>query len=165
MEYELRISGDLNVLVNNFSNADMLSISNGNFTPNASGKSEYIRIEIDAKESYTSTKYFAVRAKDEAGNVGAVSNIISILVANGYRMTVKGNVVHSYNLFNGEDESTEETGIEKEQNNKSIIIGVSSAVVGIALFMIVVICKKIAKANETVEGNILQRNYFFVICS
>ncbi|XP_053403239.1 calcium-activated chloride channel regulator 4-like [Mercenaria mercenaria] len=88
-EYELRISDDINVLIINFSNAELLDVVNANFTPKAAGEVEYIRIEIDAEESYTATTFFGVKAKDEAENAGTVSNIVSILVANGYRIKMK----------------------------------------------------------------------------
>ena len=74
----------------------MLDVVNANYTPKASGETEYIRIEIDAEETYTSTSFFAVRAIDKAGNVGDVSNIVSILVANGYRIKAEGTVDFQY---------------------------------------------------------------------
>ncbi|XP_053404613.1 calcium-activated chloride channel regulator 4A-like isoform X2 [Mercenaria mercenaria] len=145
-EYELRISDDINVLINNFSNAERLDVVNANFTPKAAGEVEYIRIEIDAEESYTSTTFFGVKAKDEAENAGAVSNIVSILVANGYRIKVEGDVVYSPTNVTDEDITQE----EKKENLTGLAIGIScaaaAAVAIIAIIIIVYVRKQKQKA-------------------
>jgi hypothetical protein len=153
MEYEIRISSDNNILTNDFSNAELLSVSNANFTPKAAGVTEFLRIEVNAEESYTSTKYFAIRAKDEAGNVGDVSNIISILVANGYRIAIEGDIVYSHS--NTDDEATEEAVVEKEKKKNLTIlaVGLSSAAAVIVIAIVALtVCVKKAKAKEIVQG-------------
>ncbi|XP_053404611.1 calcium-activated chloride channel regulator 4-like [Mercenaria mercenaria] len=148
-EYELRISDDINVLINNFSNAELLDVVNANFTPKAAGEVEYIRIEIDAEESYTSTTFFGVKAKDEAENAGAVSNIVSILVANGYRIKVEGDVVYSPTNVTDKDITQE----EKKENLTGLAIGVSFAaaavVAVIAVIIFVYVRKQKQKAHES----------------
>ncbi|XP_045199670.2 calcium-activated chloride channel regulator 4A-like [Mercenaria mercenaria] len=150
-EYELRISDDINVLIDNFSSAELLDVVNANFTPKAAGEVEYIRIEIDAEESYTSTTFFGISAKDEAGNTGDISNIVSILVANGYRIKVEGDVVYSKSYT---DEQIEEDVIEEEKkkNLTALIIGLSSTA-GIIVIAItaVTVCMKNLKAKESVK--------------
>ena len=146
-------------LENNFSNADLLNVANANFTPKAAGEAESIRIEIDAEESYTSTTFFAVRAIDEAGNVGDVSNIISILVANGYRMTIEGNVVYSHS--NTDDEATEEAVAEEEKKKNLtliIVMSIAAAVIVTAIIVITIGVKK-AKAKKSVTGKIYLLRY------
>ncbi|XP_045199674.2 calcium-activated chloride channel regulator 1-like [Mercenaria mercenaria] len=148
-EYELRISDDINVLINNFSNAELLDVINANFTPKAAGEVEYIRIEIDAEESYTSATFFGVKAKDEAENAGAVSNIVFILVANGYRIKVEGDVVYSPTDVTDEDITQE----EKDENLTGLAIGIScaaAAAVAIIAIIIIVYVKK-QKAKESVN--------------
>ena len=92
----------------------MLDVVNANYTPKASGETEYIRIEIDAEETYTSTSFFAVRAIDKAGNVGDVSNIVSILVANGYRIKAEGTVDFQYSPAEDHDEDYDEDDVEDD---------------------------------------------------
>ncbi|XP_060597050.1 calcium-activated chloride channel regulator 4-like [Ruditapes philippinarum] len=121
--YELRIADDIYTLINNFSAATMLDTVNTNYTPKAAGETEYIRIEIDAEESYTSTTFFALRAKDEAGNLGDVSNIVSILVANGYRIQAEGDVekpnrTNKVFQFNTEEEHVEGKLEEEEEEEE-----------------------------------------------
>jgi hypothetical protein len=101
----------------------MLDTVNTNYTPKAAGETEYIRIEIDAEESYTSTTFFALRAKDEAGNLGDVSNIVSILVANGYRIQAEGDVekpnrTNKVFQFNADEEPVEGKLEEEEEEEE-----------------------------------------------
>lgn len=112
MEYELRISDDQSLLYNNFTYAKLLDVVNTNFTPKAAGETEAITIEVDAEESYVSTAYFAVRAKDDAGNYGPVSNIVSIVVADGYRIQVEADVTV---VYSDTAEAVEESPIEEEK--------------------------------------------------
>lgn len=152
VEYELRISDDLTLLSNNFTSAELLDVVNANFTPKAAGETEAIRLEVDAEESYVSTAYFAVRAKDDAGNVGPVSNIVSIVVADGYRIQVEADVTV---VYSDTAESVEESSIEEEKvkNLIGLAVGLSSAAAFIVIAIIVVTCcvKKL-KAKEIVEG-------------
>ncbi|XP_053404614.1 calcium-activated chloride channel regulator 1-like [Mercenaria mercenaria] len=152
-EYELRISDDINVLINDFSNAELLDIKNANFTPKAAGEVEYVRLEIDAEESYTSTTFLGISAKDEAGNAGDISNIVSILVANGYRVKIDGEVVYSkiYIVEAIEKDVVEE---EKKMNLAAFIISLSSAAVVIVIAIVAVtVCMKKLKAKESVEDS------------
>ena len=100
----------------------MLDVVNANYTPKASGETEYIRIEIDAEKTYTSTAFFAVRAIDKAGNVGDVSNIVSILVADGYRIKTQGTVDFQYSPAEDQDEDhvEEDVDLGKEEENTGL---------------------------------------------
>lgn len=73
----------------NFSDAETLELKHVNITPGAAGEKEAITLAIDADKEFTSTTYMAIRTKDESGNSGEVSNIVSILVAVGYKATAQ----------------------------------------------------------------------------
>ncbi|XP_052784083.1 uncharacterized protein LOC128219937 [Mya arenaria] len=51
---------------------------------------EAIVISVDAEQTYVDTAYLGIAAVDEAGNQGKVSNIVSIVVAKGFRMNFEG---------------------------------------------------------------------------
>ncbi|XP_045199436.2 calcium-activated chloride channel regulator 1-like isoform X2 [Mercenaria mercenaria] len=83
--YILRISNDFETLLNDFDSAEQLEMGNVSLIPQESGETEALKIVVDAEQAYTETSFFAIQAVDEAGNKGDVSNIISIVVAKGYR--------------------------------------------------------------------------------
>ncbi|XP_053404723.1 calcium-activated chloride channel regulator 1-like isoform X2 [Mercenaria mercenaria] len=83
--YILRISDDFETLLNDFDSAEQLEMGNVSLIPQESGEKEALKIVVDAEKAYTETSFFAIQAVDEAGNKGDVSNIISIVVAKGYR--------------------------------------------------------------------------------
>ena len=85
MEYEFRISDDIDVLNTNFSAASILDLDHFNVTPALSGEREAITLVIDGEKSFTATTFLGIRAIDESGNFGEVSNIVSIVVAIGYK--------------------------------------------------------------------------------
>ncbi|XP_053378947.1 calcium-activated chloride channel regulator 1-like isoform X2 [Mercenaria mercenaria] len=85
--YILGISDDFETLRNAFDSAEQLEMRNVSLIPQVTGKTEALKIVVDAEKAYTETAYFAIKAVDEAGNKGEVSNIISIVVARGYRAT------------------------------------------------------------------------------
>lgn len=88
-EYEFRISDDIDILTSNFSYADILDLKHVNMTPGIPGDQEALTLVIDASEAFTSTTFMAIRAKDESGNFGEVSNTVSILVAVEYKLTAQ----------------------------------------------------------------------------
>lgn len=88
-EYEFRISDDIDILISNFSYADILDLKHLNMTPGIPGDQEALTLVIDASEAFTSTTFMAIRAKDESGNFGEVSNTVSILVAVEYKLTAQ----------------------------------------------------------------------------
>lgn len=83
--YVMRISDHVETLLHNFDSADLLKMENVTLTPQEAGTTEALKIVVDAEQSYTKTAFFALKAVDEAGNAGKVSNIVPIVVANGYR--------------------------------------------------------------------------------
>ena len=85
VEYEFRISDDIDVLNTNFSAASILDLDHFNVTPALSGEREAITLVIDGEKSFTATTFLGIRAIDESGNFGEVSNIVSIVVAIGYK--------------------------------------------------------------------------------
>jgi hypothetical protein len=144
IEYDLRISNNNNFLETDFTDAIQLNIASANFTPKAAGITECIKLEIDATGDYTSTVYFAIRAKDEAGNIGSVSNIISILVANGFKIAV----ADCLDITQGDDEVK-----EKKENPNLLVICLSSAAAVIVLAIVILtLILKNAKAKARVEG-------------
>ncbi|XP_053378466.1 calcium-activated chloride channel regulator 1-like [Mercenaria mercenaria] len=84
--YILGISDDFETLLNEFDSAEQLEMRNVSLIPQEAGETEALKIVVDAEKVYTETAYFAIKAVDEAGNKGEVSNIISIVVARGYRV-------------------------------------------------------------------------------
>ena len=89
MEYEFRISDDIDVFNTNFTAADILDLNYLNVTPSNPGEREAITLSIDGEESFTATTFLGIRANDETGNSGDVSNIVPIVVAVGYKAEAK----------------------------------------------------------------------------
>ncbi|XP_053404710.1 calcium-activated chloride channel regulator 4A-like [Mercenaria mercenaria] len=83
--YIMRISDDFDILLNSFDTAELLDMKNYSFIPKEAGLTEALTFVVNAEQMYTETTFFAIQAVDEAGNKGAVSNIVSIVVAKGYR--------------------------------------------------------------------------------
>lgn len=83
--YILRVSDNLETLLHDFESADLLDIGNASFSPQSAGTTEAFKIVVDAEQSFTKTAFFAVKAVDEVGNTGEISNIVPIVVATGYR--------------------------------------------------------------------------------
>lgn len=128
--YELKISDDMDTLLQSFENAHTLEMINETILPKNSGETENLKIVIDAEASYTETAFFAMRAVDDAGNAGPVSNIILIVVANGYRAAVEKGPTITFAI------SPKTDNVEPSASNSSdllaIILGAS---VGVGLFL------------------------------
>ncbi|WAR27531.1 CLCA4-like protein [Mya arenaria] len=88
--YEIRYADDIDSIFHNFSSAYFLDIGNVSLTPKQSGMLEAIVISVNAEKTYTDTAYLGIVAVDEAGNQGKVSNIVSVVVAKGFRMSFEG---------------------------------------------------------------------------
>ncbi|WAR27524.1 hypothetical protein MAR_013228 [Mya arenaria] len=63
---------------------------------------EAIVISVDAEQTYVDTAYLGIVAVDETGNRGKVSNIVSIVVAKGFRVSFEGETNYTEN----EEETT-----------------------------------------------------------
>ncbi|WAR27866.1 CLCA1-like protein, partial [Mya arenaria] len=81
--YQLRYANDLDSLLNNFGNAQALEIGQHNLYPRDSGEDEAVDISVTAEKEFNETAFLGIRALDEVGNGGAMSNIVSIVIANG----------------------------------------------------------------------------------
>ncbi|WAR27523.1 CLA4A-like protein [Mya arenaria] len=78
----------------NIVNIETQMTSNGesrNFTVSWTATGNDMNIgQVDAEQTYVDTAYLGIAAVDEAGNQGKVSNIVSIVVAKGFRMNFEG---------------------------------------------------------------------------
>ncbi|WAR27855.1 CLCA1-like protein, partial [Mya arenaria] len=81
--YQFRYANDLDSLLNNFGNAQALDIGQHNLYPRDSGEDEAVDISVTAEKEFNETAFLGIRALDEVGNEGAMSNIVSIVIANG----------------------------------------------------------------------------------
>ncbi|WAR27850.1 CLCA1-like protein [Mya arenaria] len=81
--YQFRYANDLDSLLNNFGNAQALDIGQQNLYPRDSGEDETVDISVTAEKEFNETAFLGIRALDEVGNEGAMSNIVSIVIANG----------------------------------------------------------------------------------
>ncbi|WAR27522.1 CLCA1-like protein [Mya arenaria] len=141
--YEIRYADDIDTIVDNFSSAKTLDIGNVSLTPKQSGMTETIVISVNAEETYVDTAYLGIAAVDEAGNQGKVSNIVSVVVAKGFRMSFEGET----NYTETEDEIitapvTTTSRSNVDDNHIGLIVGVSAGVVigmvviGLILFLV-----------------------------
>ncbi|XP_053403271.1 uncharacterized protein LOC128558356 [Mercenaria mercenaria] len=125
--YEMKISNNSFYLRDSFESAEALNMTNVTLSPQAVGSTEALKIVVDAEESFTETMYFAVRAVDEAGNVGPVSNIVPIVIARGFRASGE----QGYAVTDTDDdiviEDISPSKTSDEYDVKSIIVGVSVA--------------------------------------
>ncbi|XP_053404751.1 calcium-activated chloride channel regulator 4-like isoform X2 [Mercenaria mercenaria] len=139
--YILRISEDFETLLNDFDSAELLDMKNISLSPQKSGRMEALKIVVDAEQSYTGTTFFALKAVDEAGNVGEVSNILSIVVAKGYR------AVGERGSFDDDVEA-----IDKDNMNIYVIIGASGGgFILLLMIFTILLCRKrqVKKADDT----------------
>ncbi|WAR27854.1 CLCA1-like protein [Mya arenaria] len=98
--YQLRYANDLDSLLNNFGNAQALDIGQHNLYPRDSGEDEAVDISVTAEKEFNETAFLGIRALDEVGNEGAMSNIVSIVIANGkydgFNISFNGRTNHTY---------------------------------------------------------------------
>ncbi|XP_053388687.1 calcium-activated chloride channel regulator 4-like [Mercenaria mercenaria] len=139
--YILRISDDFETLLNDFDSAVLLDMKNISLSPQTSSRKEALKIVVDAEQSYTGTTFFALKAVDEAGNVREISNILSIVVAKGYRAF-------------GERGSFDDDVKAKEEDNMMIYVIIGALGGGLALLLIfitILLCRKrqFKKADDT----------------
>lgn len=165
MEYEVIISDDLSLLSNNFASAELADVVKTNFAPKAAGETETIRIEVEAEQSYLFTLYIAVRVKDDAGNIGPVSNIVSIVVANGYRIQVGANGTI---IYSGTVESTEKSAVDVERTKNllspavGLAVGLSSGAAVIVVAIIIFACCVLKLRTKQMVGGTFCMLYNFL---
>ncbi|WAR27867.1 CLCA1-like protein [Mya arenaria] len=98
--YQFRYANDLDSLLNNFGNAQALDIGQQNLYPRDSGEDETVDISITAEKEFNETAFLGIRALDEVGNEGPMSNIVSIVIANGkydgFNISFNGRTNHTY---------------------------------------------------------------------
>ncbi|WAR27856.1 CLCA1-like protein [Mya arenaria] len=98
--YQFRYANDLDSLLNNFGNAQALDIGQHNLYPRDSGEDEAVDISVTAEKEFNETAFLGIRALDEVGNEGAMSNIVSIVIANGkydgFNISFNGRTNHTY---------------------------------------------------------------------
>ena len=150
----MRISEDFETLLNNFDSADVLNVTNAtSLRPQESGQKEAIKLVVDAEKSFTSTTFFAVQAVDDVGNRGAVSNIVSIVVAKGYRVKAKPGTF---------DVETEPEVITKITKDKDSLVNIIAGAVGGTVFMIIcIIALLLCKRQRTKVISIRKKGYDF----
>ncbi|WAR27845.1 CLCA2-like protein, partial [Mya arenaria] len=112
--YQLRYATDLNTLLNNFENAQALNIGQHNLDPRDSGEDEAVDISVTTEKEFNETAFLVIRALDEVGNKGAMSNIVSIVIANGFVISFNGRTNHTYSP----------PTIDENETNVGLIIGV-----------------------------------------
>ncbi|XP_052782956.1 calcium-activated chloride channel regulator 1-like [Mya arenaria] len=125
-KYQLRYATDFDTLLNNFENAQDLDIGQHNLEPRDSGEDETVDISVTAEEEFIETAFLVIRAVDEVGNEGAMSNIVSIVIAYGFKMSFNGRTNHTYSPPHTVEKKT----------NVGVIIG---AVIGTTVPVIIVI--------------------------
>ncbi|KAL3847553.1 hypothetical protein ACJMK2_018458 [Sinanodonta woodiana] len=82
--YDMRSSDDIDVIRYNFSTA--VPVENVTFSPHQSGELEEIALYgIVDQGNQSETSYLAIRAIDDSGNIGDVSNIISVVRTRSFR--------------------------------------------------------------------------------
>lgn len=122
------------MLLHAFDSADLVEMNNVSFSPQTAGMTEALKIIVDAKHTFNKTAYFAIKAADEAGNLCKVSNIVPMVVANGYRATAdKGSL-----------ERKETHLVTPEQHDKDniglgVILGAVLGAIALVLIIFVVV--------------------------
>ena len=153
----MRISSDIGTLRDNFESAEPLNMTDSIIIPQVVGTIEALKIVVNADESFIETVFFAVIAIDEAGNKGPVSNIVSIVVARGFRAS--GEQGYAINETNDDiilDQDGASPSESQEKNNtEAIIIGITVSC-GAVIFLIIVLLfvKKFKQQKTSVTGNL-----------
>ncbi|KAK3609731.1 hypothetical protein CHS0354_011423 [Potamilus streckersoni] len=89
--YDMRSSDDIDVIRYNFSAA--VPVENATFSPHHSGEMEEIALYgIVDDRNQSETSYLAIRAIDDSGNIGDVSNIISVVRSRSFWKTDRNNL-------------------------------------------------------------------------
>ncbi|XP_060559437.1 calcium-activated chloride channel regulator 1-like [Ruditapes philippinarum] len=133
--YIMRVSDDFDALLNNFDSAAILNMTNTSLIPQEAGQTEAIKFVVDAEKSYTETTFFAIQAVDDAGNRGAVSNIVSIVVAKGYRLKAEPGTLNI---------KSDEIATIAENDSIAGIIGgtVGGTICGLIICVMIVLLRK-----------------------
>ncbi|XP_060601109.1 calcium-activated chloride channel regulator 4A-like [Ruditapes philippinarum] len=143
-EYIFRISDDFETLKDNFDNAELLDVGNFSFKPLNAGEKEALKLVVVAEKSYTSTLFFALKAVDEVGNTGKVSNILSIVVGKGYR---------AYGEAGSLETGDVDVNTAEEQNVMMYVILGSAAGVIVYLTIVLTVClcrkRRVSNAKNT----------------
>jgi hypothetical protein len=137
----MRVSDDFDALLNNFDSAAILNMTNTSLIPQEAGQTEAIKFVVDAEKSYTETTFFAIQAVDDAGNRGGVSNIVSIVVAKGYRLKAEPGTL---NIESNEIATTAEN---------DGIAGIIGGTVG-ATICLVIICVMIVLLRKRLRSKV-----------
>ncbi|KAH3815285.1 hypothetical protein DPMN_143807 [Dreissena polymorpha] len=114
--YDIRIAEDIDTILNNFTNAQKFEVGNVTLSPKPSGSAEAIRISVNAVESYTGTAFLGIVAIDENQKAGQVSNVVSFLVAKGFRIQVEEVAYYTHGLFDGKTDEVD--GMDKKTVNQ-----------------------------------------------
>ncbi|WAR27521.1 CLCA2-like protein [Mya arenaria] len=160
--YKIRYADDIDTIFNNFSSAYTLDIGNVSLTPKQSGMMETIVISVDAEQTYTDTAYLGIVAVDEAGNQGKVSNIVSIVVAKGFRISFEGETNYTETedviiTFPATTVSQDVSTVRSndEASHTGLIVGVSvgvfAGIVVVGLILSVVLRKRPPKSTYEVS--------------
>lgn len=141
----MRISDNFETLLNNFDSADLLNVTDitgASLVPLESGQTEALKFVVDAEESFTETTFFAIQAVDDSGNRGTVSNIVSIVVAKGYRLKTEP----------GSLTVAAEEVITKHQKGNSLAIIISGTVAGA---MLLILCIAVVVVHEYRQSQVI----------
>lgn len=151
--YDLKISENQSLLISDFDFAKNLSLINESIVPQPSGSIEALELVVTAKESYTETTFLAIRAVDHAGNVGKVSNIISITVARGYRVEAAPGIVVDVDFDVVNDFGNTSDYAEGDVSKMGVIIGVSVACGVLVILVVGLIYITRVKRHKTVADD------------
>jgi hypothetical protein len=150
MEYELRISNNDDFLESDFTDAKLLSIPSVNFKSCRDNRMYQSRNRCN-RGLYVNV----IWAKDEAGNIGSVSYIISIFAVNGFKIAV----TDCRDITKRDDEVKE----KKEKPNSLVMCLSSAAAVIVLTIVILTLTLKNAKAKARVEGKKCFQLYYWYI--
>ncbi|XP_070557787.1 calcium-activated chloride channel regulator 1-like [Ptychodera flava] len=159
-EYDLRYSGNFSTFSRDFRTG--INVPDGNIalngnlsSPNPFGEQETVLVHM-ASEEDNSTYFFAIRARDAAGNEGAPSNIASVIFARNQMVTTTSkpsttersttSVLHP---------ATEEVYAPKLHSFNGLAVGCSVVVVLLLLVLvlgIVIVRRKATKGSYTING-------------
>ncbi|KAK3596914.1 hypothetical protein CHS0354_031693 [Potamilus streckersoni] len=132
--YDIRNSDNIDTIRYNFNAA--LPVENITMSPLPSGEEELIALHgITDDENQEETSFLAIRAIDESGNAGDVSNIISLVRARSFSV-IENNITEE--LISSTQESLPfPTNRRDEVNNTAIML--SSIVAGMCVLLAVIV--------------------------
>ncbi|XP_030832203.1 calcium-activated chloride channel regulator 1-like [Strongylocentrotus purpuratus] len=164
-EYELRYSNDFDVLRVNFTENPLVNdhqIIDGNLSRiSPGGQSETLTILLPVLH-YDLNYYFSIRALDEAGNAGAISNIVSLPIIEPYFVSTSapsstttvqdftdGTTVTTSTITEPPSKEPEATKGPDESKDLGLIIGLTVAFILVLLVCALVYAKFFYKKKFT----------------